>query len=158
MSDTIDGDRDIADALALLVNHLSDDPDAPGSAVSGGSLQQLAHLGVHSVLGAEDAAVTLVDLRRGPRTVASTSTLPQRVDALQYRFGEGPCLQAIDASDWVLTEDLAADLSWPRFSSAPSGRRRCGRCSASGSARTSRGRVRPSTSTPRGPASSMTAR
>ena len=39
-----------------------------------------------------------------------------RVDALQYAKGEGPCLAAAAGNDLVVSDDVAAESRWPRFS------------------------------------------
>jgi hypothetical protein len=47
--------------------------------------------------------------------MAASEDLPEKVDALQYRFDEGPCLQAIEDNDLVVAEELAEDPRWPKF-------------------------------------------
>ena len=58
-----------------------------------------------------------ITLRRGTQTdtVACSDELAGRVNGLQYRLGEGPCLTALASGDPVYSPDLAADSRWPRF-------------------------------------------
>ncbi|UYG17093.1 GAF and ANTAR domain-containing protein [Brachybacterium huguangmaarense] len=71
---------------------------------------------VSLVPNVEHASITLVRRSRPPRSVAATSDVPGLIDALQYEVGEGPCLEAATEDTVVLSEDLAADVRWPRFS------------------------------------------
>ena len=63
---------------------------------------------------AEDAGIT-VRKGEGYTTAASTGPLPQRVDAIQYRVLEGPCLGAINEYHVFRADDLATDDRWPVF-------------------------------------------
>jgi GAF domain-containing protein len=58
-----------------------------------------------------------ITLRRGSQneTVACSDELAGRVNGLQYKLGEGPCLTALADGVPVHSEDLAADARWPRF-------------------------------------------
>jgi hypothetical protein len=69
-----------------------------------------------AITGADHAAITLERAGRPPETVYSTGELPLRVDALQYRFGEGPCVAALAENDLVWVNDLAEDDRFPQFS------------------------------------------
>ena len=62
-----------------------------------------------------EAGISLV--RRGERveTVAPTSEVVVRGDALQYEMEEGPCLSAIWDEPQVYAGDLAIDQRWPRW-------------------------------------------
>jgi hypothetical protein len=48
-------------------------------------------------------------------TVAATGDLALQVDAIQYRTGEGPCLEAMTKHHVLRTDDLANDARWPVF-------------------------------------------
>lgn len=47
--------------------------------------------------------------------MAATDELVERVDAVQYETGEGPCLEAIAGHDVVRASDLAVNAPWPKF-------------------------------------------
>lgn len=46
-------------------------------------------------------------------TVAATSDVPQRLDELRYRVGEGPAVDVLETNDYVVSDDLAEDPRWP---------------------------------------------
>lgn len=79
------------------------------------TLQAIVEHAAANVAGAQDAAITM---RRGVRryeTVASTGKLPLQVDAIQYRAGEGPCLQTLEQHHVFRSDDLGVDDRWPAF-------------------------------------------
>lgn len=51
-------------------------------------------------------------------TAAHTDPVVVKVDALQCRFGEGPCIDAADSSAVVIADVLVDDPRWPRFGPA----------------------------------------
>src|ERR1700712_5666960 len=64
----------------------------------------------------EHAGITI--LRRGKfHTVAPSSDLPRRVDAIQYELSSGPCVDAILQQQIFRTGDLSQDARWPEFGS-----------------------------------------
>ena len=66
------------------------------------------------VLPTANAGVTL--LQKGKLlTTATTARLVDTVDEIQYRLGEGPCLQAMDTHQVVEAPDLDTDDRWPTF-------------------------------------------
>jgi len=77
--------------------------------------QRLVEFAVRAVPGADHAAVTVVDRQGRPATTASTDPVPVQVDALQYEFKQGPCLEALVGDDIVTAPDLTADRQWPLF-------------------------------------------
>jgi hypothetical protein len=78
-------------------------------------LDRLVKVAAQAVTGTEHCAITLVQGRASPRTIAASDELPMKVDALQYTLQEGPCLQALVVSDVTLANDLATDRQWPTF-------------------------------------------
>ncbi len=72
-------------------------------------------LAVDVIDGAEDAGISLVHRRRHVDTPAYTGERGLQVDQLQYELGEGPCLSAIWAEEWVHAADLATDTRWGEF-------------------------------------------
>jgi transcriptional regulator with GAF, ATPase, and Fis domain len=78
-------------------------------------LSVITRRAVEVVPDAEHAAVSRSTKRGGFETVASTSDLPPRVDAIQYRLKHGPCVDAaIDDAVYRL-DDLSVDRRWPEF-------------------------------------------
>lgn len=63
----------------------------------------------------QHAGVILAVGRQNLEVVATTGPIPERLDALQQREGEGPCLLAARTQEVVRLEDLAADGRWPSF-------------------------------------------
>src|SRR6202030_1821418 len=49
------------------------------------------------------------------QTPAATDALTFALDDLQYRVGEGPCLQAIASGEVVRVDDFAAETRFPSF-------------------------------------------
>jgi GAF domain-containing protein len=64
-----------------------------------------------------DSLSCAITLNRTGRmsTVACSDELATRVNELQYRLGEGPCLAALREGCPVRVDDTAADDRWPRF-------------------------------------------
>jgi len=69
-----------------------------------------------AITGADHAAISLERAGRPPVTVFSTGDLPLKVDALQYRLEEGPCVAALSENDLVWVNDLTTDDRFTRFS------------------------------------------
>lgn len=100
----------LAEAFASLEPHVL--KAAPAEDV----LNTITSNGVRAVRGAEHAAIT----RGRPgafKTVAPTSDVPLRVDALQYALGYGPCIDAIVDNTTYVCSDLAEEERWPGFGS-----------------------------------------
>lgn len=62
--------------------------------------------------------ITVLRDGRPPETVAATDAIAAEVDGLQYRFGQGPCLDAAAEDDALITADVARDPRWPLFGPA----------------------------------------
>lgn len=78
------------------------------------TLDTICRLILAVVPHAEHAAITVVK-SEAFRTIASTSALPPRIDLLQYRTGQGPCVDAIREREVFRTGDLGEELRWPDF-------------------------------------------
>ncbi len=63
----------------------------------------------------QHAGVILAVGRRNMEVVATTGPIPERLDELQQREGEGPCLLAARTQEVVRLEDLTTDGRWPSF-------------------------------------------
>ena len=62
----------------------------------------------------DHASITVAEHKRA-RTLAATSPVALRCDALQYELREGPCIEALADSEWFRSGDIAADPRWPRW-------------------------------------------
>ncbi|MDF3313043.1 GAF and ANTAR domain-containing protein [Rhodococcus sp. T2V] len=80
-----------------------------------GTLEVITKSARDVVPGAEDAGITLVTRGRGFQSRAATSELPQKIDELQHRLGDGPCVQAIWNHETVLVTDMTTEGRWPLF-------------------------------------------
>src|SRR5688500_9301341 len=64
----------------------------------------------------DDAGILLVHSRRRVETAAATSDRAERAHILQTELDEGPCLDAIEATEsYYLIGDTATDERWPRW-------------------------------------------
>lgn len=100
--------RQLAEAFTSLEPHLT------GSGAAEDILRAITSNGVRVVPSAEHAAIT----RGRPgkfQTVAQTSDVPLRVDAIQYELGYGPCVDAIVDNTTYVSGDLAGEQRWPGF-------------------------------------------
>jgi hypothetical protein len=79
-------------------------------------LDTVVRCALQTVPGAQEGSITLVIGRRRVVSQAASSSLPERVDALQEQVEEGPCLETAFEQHTVLVPDLATDPRWPRFS------------------------------------------
>jgi ANTAR domain-containing protein/GAF domain-containing protein len=79
------------------------------------ALSAVTAVAVQRVPGADAAGITLN--RNGKlTTVAATSTLAERTDAIQYELGSGPCVDAVLDDVIYQPRDLRTDNRWPEFS------------------------------------------
>ena len=97
------------DSFAALARELATKPTLVAT------LQAVVEHAAATIPGAEDAAITVKRARQRYHTVASTGELPLQVDAIQYRTGEGPCLQALEQHHVLRSDDLGRDSRWPIF-------------------------------------------
>jgi GAF domain-containing protein len=66
-----------------------------------------------------DAAGILLLARGGTfESLAGTSELPHKLDELQMKFNEGPCVQAAVEDLIVRTDDFRDEKRWPQYSAA----------------------------------------
>jgi GAF domain-containing protein len=78
-------------------------------------LQGLTQVALDAVHGTEAASLTLVGPNSVMTTSAPTGPLAEKMDATQYRHGQGPCLEAARSVDWtaIVVRDLQDDARWP---------------------------------------------
>ncbi len=80
-------------------------------------LDQVARLAAE-VLGGDTAVSVTVVGAEGGSTVGASSPVAAELDAVQYRTGDGPCLQAAATGQVLVVEDTERDRRWPRLTSA----------------------------------------
>lgn len=70
------------------------------------------------ISGVDSADVLLISGREEYSSLAATSELAVELDAVQRRFGEGPCLDAAVGESVLRCNDLREAQRWPRFAKA----------------------------------------
>ncbi|OBI31374.1 GAF and ANTAR domain-containing protein [Mycobacterium sp. E2238] len=78
-------------------------------------LSELIGNGVMHVAGSQYAGITMAERSRAVTNVAATHRYPMVLDAIQNRYGEGPCVEAAWRHHVMHVEDLTADERWPRY-------------------------------------------
>lgn len=53
--------------------------------------------------------------RKHRTTIAGSSDTAMRLDHIEQRLGEGPCIDALEAGHAVIVSDAALDLRWPEY-------------------------------------------
>lgn len=109
-------ERDASTDLALDFVKLNSYLFTGGSEAS--ALGRLVELAVKIVPGCDWAAITEWAQDRKPHSLAASARHAQTVDDLQYRFGEGPCLDAAMNAEVYWAPDLTHEERWPRFCAA----------------------------------------
>jgi len=64
------------------------------------------------------ASFTALAAGRKPATLAASAAAAEAADDLQYRFGAGPCLQALADTGTVRVDSLAGERRWEPFAAA----------------------------------------
>lgn len=75
-------------------------------------------LAVDMIDGCDEVGVSMVRKHRLVETPVATGPSARLGDELQYKFGEGPCLDAIWKHSLVHAPDLAREPRWPRWAPA----------------------------------------
>ena len=82
-------------------------------------VDELLHLicraAIDNVPGVEYAGITLADRHGKLETPVATHELIHRVDALQYEFRQGPCVDAVQGRWQARSDDLSVDVRWPEY-------------------------------------------
>jgi GAF domain-containing protein len=86
-----------------------------------GTLQAITAAAVRTVPHADECGISYVIGRRTIEPRASTSDLPERLDAMQGQLQQGPCMDAVWDQAIVRVDDVAADERWPDFGRAAAG-------------------------------------
>ncbi len=81
-------------------------------------LTEVTAAAVELIPGIDTAGILLIAKGGKFESHATTSDLPQELDALQEMFQEGPCLQAALDDVVVTTADFREEARWPAYSAA----------------------------------------
>ncbi|MFZ0831477.1 MAG: GAF and ANTAR domain-containing protein [Mycobacterium sp.] len=106
----------LGDDLARRMAELAREVAAPTSVDD--VLAGVTSAAMEIIPGVDAAGVLLIVSRGRFETHAPTSGLPGKLDALQQKFGEGPCVQAAIDELIVRTDDFEKEQRWPRYSRA----------------------------------------
>ena len=72
----------------------------------------------HTIFDVDGAGLMLADAEHHLRNVAVSDERLARLEELQVRHHEGPCIAAFEDKALVAAQDLAEDRRWPTFSDA----------------------------------------
>ena len=100
----------LGDAMSRVARQLQED-----HADVEGTLQAITAAAVRTVPHADECGISYVIARRKIEPRAWTSDLPRRVDSLQERLKQGPCMDAAWDQQIVRVDDVRADERWPEF-------------------------------------------
>jgi hypothetical protein len=78
-------------------------------------LHELIQNGVRHVTGSQYAGITLAEKSKSVITVVATHRYPMVLDAIQNRYGEGPCLAAAWEHHVMEIGDLNTEQRWPHY-------------------------------------------
>lgn len=78
------------------------------------TLRGITDTAVSMIPGADSADILMIVGKRF-ESHGSTSDLPEQMDALQQRLGEGPCVDAALDARVTRSNDLTDERRWPRF-------------------------------------------
>jgi hypothetical protein len=79
------------------------------------ALEILAASAASNIPGVDFVSITVNRSNQSMATVATTDPLAEQADALQYELREGPCYAAVTDERFVLVNDLAAAVDFPRY-------------------------------------------
>ena len=99
---------DIARALTDVARSLEAEPDLRHT------VEGIVAAVTDTVSGAEDAGVSLWE-GSSLRTVAATSDLVEKVNNLEHKFNEGPCIDALQLRRTYRIDDMSHETRWPTF-------------------------------------------
>ncbi|ADX74500.1 GAF and ANTAR domain-containing protein [Pseudarthrobacter phenanthrenivorans] len=85
------------------------------------AVRLLARAAKESVPGTIGAGVSLLDARGRRTSSGYTDAIVRQADAIQYEYGEGPCLTAWAAEETVLVRDLNDEARWPEWRNGVAG-------------------------------------
>jgi hypothetical protein len=103
------------EAIALQFAELLRDLERRQPGDSDAAMRELTERAALALPGAASAGITMA-LRSGDvQTVSATHPDAEKVDDIQRRNGEGPCLEAAWQQHTMRVDDLTLEHRWPRF-------------------------------------------
>jgi GAF domain-containing protein len=108
-------DDDRLTALSLSVSRTASVLFSAGSVTD--TLARVVEVAITTIEGCDYAGLLLSN-GGAVTTPVHTDQVVLEVDALQYKAGQGPCLDAIADRVIVYADDLDTDVRWPEFSPA----------------------------------------
>lgn len=105
-----DGSAAIVNQLVELVTNLEREHSDTTT-----GLHELIDNGVDHVTGSQYGGITLAEKSKSVSSVVATHRYPMVLDAIQNRYGEGPCLAAAWEHHVMQIADLNAEQRWPRY-------------------------------------------
>jgi GAF domain-containing protein len=78
------------------------------------TLTEVASFAATAIPGADGVGLTMLDGSR-PDTMVASAGFVRDVDAVQYRLGEGPCVEAVRVRRTLVCGSLGGEARWPRF-------------------------------------------
>jgi GAF domain-containing protein len=79
------------------------------------ALASIAASAAGNIPGVDFVSITVHEADHTVHTAAATDPLAEQVDAVQYELREGPCYAAVNGERFVLANDLAAAVEFPRY-------------------------------------------
>jgi GAF domain-containing protein len=79
------------------------------------TLDAIAHAALRSVPGFDHVGISITHRGGKIETMAGTDQLVWDIDDLQYRLGEGPCVDSIHKDPVVVLENVRHEQRWPRY-------------------------------------------
>jgi hypothetical protein len=89
--------------------------DLSEAATTHDTLVAIVQAAVALVPGCDEGSISVVLGRSQVTSEAASGDLPRRVDELQERLGQGPCLDAVYEQETVRVSHMALDERWPVF-------------------------------------------
>lgn len=101
--------RELDDAIRAIADALTQPGDL------GQALDRIVTAASDTIPGADYASITVRHADGSLETTASTHSLVDLADELQYTLLEGPCYDAVTDDTLTYSRDLSADTEWPSF-------------------------------------------
>lgn len=108
----VDGADELAELFSAFARSAQQEKDPRATLI------EVVRAAIAVVPGCDEASISVVLGRRKVTSEAASGDLPRRVDALQQRFQQGPCIDAAYEHVTVRVADMASEKRWPRFSPA----------------------------------------
>ncbi len=102
-------DAQIAEAMLQVAREIHTQHDL------GSTMDAIVHSAQRSLPGLDHVGISIVHRRGDVETVAGTDPLVWELDDMQYRLGEGPCIEAIRTAPVTLANTLRHDQRWPAY-------------------------------------------